>query len=222
MRSVFLRGGFLPGERRAAVRLACAAASGALLLLPAIAAAVDYPLTGTISVNGQAGALPSGGTFAGSGYDAASGAIAAGRFTFPQATTSYSSPLGPVVVTYQLSQSGQSSGQVAPDGVAALTPAILRLQVVSASSPLGPIDVGTCVLEPIEVALAGTGSPGGLDLSDAGFTIPPVGASDCGGFGSQINQAIAGDDNALALQMAGDFTPPAGDDTIFADGFEAP
>lgn len=207
-------------------RIGAKAAAGVLMALaaagaPAAAGAVDYPLTGTISVNGQAGALPAGGTFAGSDYDAASGAIAAGRFTFPQATTIYASPLGPVTVTYQLSQTGESSGQVAADGVAALTPAILRLQVISASSPLGPISVGTCVLEPIEVALGGNGSATGLDLSDAGFTIPPVGAADCGGFGSQINQAIAGDDNAIELHVAGDFTPPGGDDTIFHDGFEA-
>lgn len=207
---------------RAAARLACAAACGSWMLLPATAAAVDYPLTGTISVNGQLGALPSGGAFAGSDYDPATGAIAAGHFAFPQTTTTYASPLGPIVVTWQLAQIGQSSGQIAADGVAALTPAILRLQVISASGPLGPIGVGTCVLEPIEVALGGTGSPAGLDLSDAGFTIPPVGASDCGGFGSQINAAIAGDDNSIAVRIIGDFTPPPGDDAIFADGFETP
>ncbi|MBO9663744.1 hypothetical protein [Dokdonella sp.] len=190
--------------------------------LPAVAAAVDFPLSGTISVGGQSGALPNGGAFTGSGYDQASGVIAPGTFTFPQSSTTYTSPLGPVVVAYQLSQTGQSSGQVAADGVAALTAATLRLQVISASSPLGPINVGTCVLEPIIVALAGTGSSSGLQLSDPGFTIPPVGATDCGGFGSQINQAIAGDDNSIDLLMAGDFAPPSDQDTIFVDGFEVP
>lgn len=204
--------------RRAAGVLLAVASMG----LPAVAAAVDFPLSGTISVAGQSGALPAGGAFAGSDYDPTTGAIAAGIFTFPQATTTYSSPLGPVVVVYQLSQTDQSSGQVAADGVAMLTPSTLRLQVISASSTLGPINVGTCVFEPIEVELGGIGSSAGLDLSDPGFTIPPVGASDCGGFGSQINQAIAGDDNSIVLQMAGDFTPPSDSDTIFANGFEIP
>lgn len=206
------------GARRAAAILLALALTGS----PQVGAAVDFPLSGTISVGGDSGALPSGGAFTGSGYDPASGAVAPGTFVFPQATTTYDSPLGPVVVTYRLGQTGQSSGQVAPDGVAALTPSTLRLQVISASSPLGPINVGTCVFEPIDVVLAGTGSPAGLALSDPGFTIPPVGAADCGGFGSQINQAIAGDDNAIDLQMAGDFTPPPDNDTIFADGFDAP
>ena len=125
-------------------------------------------------------------------------------------------------MTYQLGQTDQSSGQVAADGVAALTPSTLRLQVISASSPLGPINVGTCVFEPIVVALAGTGSPTGLQLSDPSFAIPPVGAADCGGYGNQINQAIAGDDNSIDLRMAGDFTPPSDQDTIFVDGFETP
>lgn len=206
------------GPMKAAGILLAAAAAG----VPAPAAAVDYPLAGTISVNGQAGTLPAGGTFAGSDYDPATGEIAAGSFVFPQTATTYASPLGPVVVTWQLAQIGQSTGQVAADGAAALAASTLQLQVISASSTLGPIDVGTCVLGPIEVVLGGTGSPAGLELSDAGFTIPPVGASDCGGFGNQINQAIAGDNNSIVVQIAGDFTPPADDDTIFGDGFEIP
>lgn len=209
-------------ERNGTSRSASFLLLAASLWLPGIAAAVDFPLSGTITVNGNTGALPDGGVFAGSNYDPGTGAIGSGTFTFPQATTTYSSPLGPIVVTYQLSQTNQSSGQVAGDAVAALTAATLRLQVISAMSPFGSINVGTCIFEPIDVVLDGTGSAAGLDLADAGFTIPPVAPIDCGGNGSQVNQAVAGDNNSIVLQMIGDFTPPSDNDAIFEDGFEIP
>jgi hypothetical protein len=193
---------------------------GALCLGSSSASAVNFPVSGTITVNGNAGALPAGGVFGPSSYDAASGAIALGAFSFPQATTSFSSTLGLVVVTYQLSQTNMSSGQVASDGVAALTDATMKLQVIHVTISGIPVPVGTCVFQPIDVALTGTGSAAGLDLSDSGFVIPPVAPTDCGGYGNDINNAIAGSNNSIQMHLAGDFTPPAASDTIFANGFD--
>jgi hypothetical protein len=196
-----------------------------LLLVPALAPcaanATDFPVSGTISVNGNPGTLPAGGVFGGSGYNTSTGEIAAGVFSFPVATTSFNSSFGNVVVTYQLSQLNSSSGQVATDGVAALSDATLKLQVLSAS--LGgviPIDVGTCVFQPIDIILIGTGSAGGLDLADAAFTIPTVASTDCGGNGDAINTGIAGSNNSIQMHLDGDFTPPPQNDTIFANGFD--
>lgn len=196
-----------------------------LCLAPCMAGAVDFPVTGTISVNGNPGALPSGGHFGDSTYDAATGDLSAGKFTFPQATTTFhSDALGAdVTVTYQLSQTNTSSGQVAQDGVAALTSAQLKLQAISALVGFIPISFGnTCIFQAIDVDLTGTGAAGGLDLSDDSFTIPQVGATDCGGYGSQVNSGIAGSNNSLQMHLAGDFTPPSANDTIFIDGFESP
>jgi len=185
--------------------------------------ATNFAVTGTISVNGNPGALPAGGTFGNSTYNAATGAISSGKFTFPQSSTTFhSDSLGAdVTVTYQLSQTNTSTGQVAFDGVAALTSATLKLQIVSALvAGVIPIGVGTCVFQPIPVGLAGTGSSTGLDLSDASFTIPTVGATDCGGYGDQINTGVAGSNNSLQMHLAGNFTPPPEDDTIFENGFD--
>lgn len=192
-------------------------------LAPCLAQAVDFPITGTITVNGNSGALPPGGKFANSDYNPTTGAIAEGAFSFPVGTTSFPvSGVGTVTVTYQLSQLDTSTGQVATDGTAALTTATMKLEILTASVGVIPIGVGTCIFQPINFDLSGMGSASGLDLSDAAFTIPPVGPTDCGTFGSQINANIAGSNNSAQMHMAGDFTPPPADDTIFANGFESP
>ena len=192
----------------------------ALLAAPcALAGNTDYPVAGTITVNGSAGALPVG-EFTGSAYDAASGEIAAGQFVFPVATISFPSSLGTVVATYQLSQTNTAGGQVAPDGIAALDPVTMKLQIFSATLGGFPIPVGTCIFEPIDVVLDGTASASGLVLADEAFTIPPVAPTACGGNGEQINDGIAGSVNSLQMQVTGDFTPPDAADLIFADGFD--
>lgn len=201
------------GSIRASIALAL------LCALP-IAHATNFDVTGTITVNGNPGPLPAGGTFGDSTYDTATGALSAGKFTFPQATTTFPSQAGTVTVTYVLSQTNVSTGQVAGDGVAALTQAALKLQVVSASIGVIPIGIGTCVFQPINVDLAGVGAASGLDLDASGFTIPAVASTDCGGYGGQINPGVAGSNNSMQTHLAGDFTPPSQSDTIFANGFD--
>lgn len=201
-------------------------ALGLALQMAALTAAhaTNFDVTGTITINGNAGTLPTGGTFGNSIYDGATGALSSGKFTFPQSSATFHvDSLGAdVTVTYQLSQTNTSTGQVATDGVAALSQATLKLQVVSALiAGVIPIGVGTCVFQPITIDLAGTGSAAGLDLSDPAFTIPTVGSTDCGGYGDQINTGVAGSNNSMQVHLAGDFTPPPEDDTIFRNGFDA-
>lgn len=198
----------------------------ALLLLCAlpIAQATNFPVSGAITVNGNPGALPAGGVFGDSTYNVATGDISVGTFTFPQATTTFhSDSLGAdVTVTYQLSQTNSSTGLVATDGTAALTQATLKLQAISALVGFIPVSFGnSCIFQPIDVDLAGTGAASGLALSDDAFTIPQVAPTDCAGYGNQVNSGIAGSNNSIQMQMAGDFTPPT-NDTIFANGFESP
>lgn len=190
--------------------------AAALLATPVAGFAADFAVSGTIVVNGQQGALPDGGAFAGSAYDAATGAIAAGRFTFPASTASN----GAVTVRYQLSQTDTSAGQVAADGVAVLEAASLKLAVLSATYSGVPVPLGTCEFQPILLELAGSGVESGLDLADAQFDIPPAPAGNCGAFRDQINAAFAGSDNGISVHLDGDFAPPAGDDTIFRSGFD--
>ena len=202
--------------RRAAVLLGVA-----LVFATDVAMAINFPVTGTLTVNASPGVLPPGGTFGDSNYNLATGVLSAGQFTLPQGTVAFASQLGPIVVTYQLSQTNTSTGQVDSAGIAALTQATMQLAVLSATLGGIPIGVGTCVFEPIDLFLVGIGSAAGLDVTDPAFTIPPVATADCGGYGAQINAAVAGSNNAITLHLADDFTPPPGDpDRVFGDGFE--
>lgn len=188
-----------------------------LLMLPQATLAADFVVTGIATMNGNAGALPANSFFAGSAYDGATGAIASGSFTFPQTTSSN----GSTVVTWRMEQTNTSSGQVASDGVAALTDASFKLTVLSASLGGFPIPLGTCVFQPITIGLSGTVVQGGLDLADEQFDIHETPPGNCGSVRDQINATFAGSNNRIDLHLAGDFTPPGANDRIFVDGFEA-
>lgn len=181
------------------------------------ARATNFVVTGTITVNGNAGNLPNGGTFGDSTYDAATGAVSVGNFTFPESSTTINvAGFGNVTVTYQFSQTNTSTALVASDGTAAMTQVVTQLSIVSTSLP---VTVTPCVFSPINLDLAGSASSTGLDLEDREFTVPPT-ANSCGGFATQINNGLAGNSNSIAPHLAGNFTPPADNDKIFIDGFD--
>ena len=121
-------------------------------------------------------------------------------------------------MTYQFSQTNTSTALVAGDGTAAMTQVVTQLSIVAISLP---ISVTPCVFSPIHLDLAGSASSTGLDLEDREFTVPPT-TDSCGGFASAINSQLATSDNSIALHLAGDFTPPSGEDNdkIFVDGFD--
>jgi len=199
--------------------LAVAASIAAALSFAAPARATHFPVSGTITVSGNAGSLPNGGTFGDSTYDPATGALSVGQFAFPQTSTVVNVPgFGNVTVTYTFNQTNTSTALVAGDGTAAMTQVLAQLSIVSTTLPL---PVTPCRFGPIELDLAGSASSLGLDLEDRAFTVPPT-TDSCGGFASQINPQLAGDDNSIAMHLAGDFTPPSGDDNdkIFIDGFD--
>lgn len=194
-----------------------AAASFAAALVFATPALADvFPVTGTITVNGSAGSLPSG-TFANPTYDPTTGVLSTGKFAFPQSSTTINvSGVGDVTVVYQLSQTNTSTALVASDGTAAMTQVDAKIEIVSTTLP---ISVVPCRFSPILLDLAGTGSTTGLDLEDRSFTVPPT-TDSCGGFKSQINSQLAGSNNSIAPHLDGDFTPPDANDKIFIDGFD--
>ena len=193
------------------------ASFAAALTFAAPARATNFPVSGTITVNGNAGSLPSGGTFGDSAYDSATGSLSVGHFTFPQSSVTFPlSGFGNVTVTYQLTQTNTSTALVANDGTAAMTQVVTQLAIVSTTLPLS---VTPCRFGPIALDLAGSGSSAGLDLEDRAFTVPPT-TDSCGGFAGQINPQLAGSNNSIAPHLDGDFTPPADNDKIFIDGFD--
>jgi len=192
-----------------------AASFAAALAFAAPAYATNFPVSGTITVNGNAGSLPSG-TFGDSTYDSTTGALSVGKFTFPQASTTINiTGFGSVTVNYQFTQTNTSTALVASDGTAAMSQVVARLSILSTSLP---ISVTPCGFGPIGLDLTGSGSAAGLDLEDRSFTVPPT-TDSCGGFKDQINDQLATSDNSIAPHFVGDFTPPPSD-KIFFDGFD--
>lgn len=187
------------------------------------ALAETYPVTGLVTLNADSGPLPDGSNFVSSGYDLQVGELAPGQFHFPPDTISV--PYGPFTlnVTYQLVQLNQSGAMVLPDGSAMFDPVTLQIDVIAADISGGAVDLGTCSLGPIHLnELVGHGTSVELSTTDPQFVVPPVAPSDCGGYGDQINDGMAGSDNAITLKLQGNFTPPPDLDLIFADGFELP
>jgi hypothetical protein len=186
---------------------------------PGIArAAADFQVSGVFTFNGTDSTLS--GTFGPSAYSNASGVLTAGAFNFPSAMLQFG-PGGDAQYTvhYQLVQTNTSNGQVAGDGVAAMTNSTMKLHVIDAHTPAILWDVGSnCDFGPFNVLPAGMGTGSGLDLHASGITILPLDASACGGHGAQLSTGIAGTDNRTQLLLAGDFSPPP--DKIFSDSFD--
>ena len=204
--------------------LAAALALGALLCAASpSASATQYVATGTVDFGNGGDNLPAGVTFGDSSYNAGSGSLSAGRFVFPQATASNQTDYGELVVTYQLSQDNTSIGLVDGNGNAVLTTASLKLHIVSVTLSGLPISVGSnCEFEPVVWdALAGTATSSGMDLTQVTFKVPEAASGSCGSFTDDLNNALAGNDNSVALHLAGAFAPPAVSDLIYLNGFES-
>lgn len=163
----------------------------------------DQPVAGTLVINGTAGNLPRGAVFTPS----AGGKLMRGAFAFPDTTMRVTvAGYGDVDVTYRLVQTNTSMAEVAPDGVAAMTRVLARLELLGTTLPL---TVTPCAFGPIAIDLAGQGSADGLDLEAASFVIPPAAPDQCGAFGERLNAIVATANNRLQLHVAGNFSLPA-------------
>lgn len=203
-----------------ALATACCAVAGT-------ASADQLSVIGSVTINGGTStALPPDVTFGDSTYNASNGDLSAGNFTFPSSTISFDSGNG--TVTYQFSQTNTSIALVSSTGMAVLTPANMRLKVLSATYDLGigigpiPISVGSnCVFEPIHWSnLWGAATATGIELMQAAFTVPAT-QGNCGGYATRINDALQGNNNSIELLIAGTFALPASGDSdlIFFNGF---
>lgn len=208
----------LPAGTIAALAAVCCAFAGS-------ASANEFPVTGSVTINGGSSApLPAGVTFGDSTYNASNGDLSAGKFTFPSSTITFDSGKG--TATYQFSQTNTSMALVGDDGMAVLTPASMNLKVLSATYDPGtgsiPISLGSdCIFTPIHWNdLWGTRTPTGLDLMQATFTVPAT-QGNCGGLASQINDALRGNHNSIELLIGRSFALPAtgASDLIFISGF---
>ncbi|MGB8635895.1 MAG: hypothetical protein WCD36_11540 [Rhodanobacteraceae bacterium] len=181
------------------------------------AAATQYPIgSGTVTINGSSEALPAGGTFGDSSYDAGTGYLSPGKFAFPQATVAN----GDFTITYQLAQSDTSAALVGSNGNVGFTTASMQLSIVSASYLGFPVSVSPCRFSPIAWGtLGGSASATGMHISNGIFTVPPT-TDSCGGYQAQINDALAGNQNSITMVIDGNFTPPALDDRVYMDGFD--
>lgn len=187
------------------------------------ALAVTYPVTGLVTLNAESRPVPPGSVFTSSGYDSVTGELGVGQFHFPPDTVTEQSGLFTLEVTFQFVQLNQSGAMVLPSGSAMFDPVSLRINVISAEVNGSSVNLGPCSLGPIHLnELAGNGTPVELSTNDPQFSVPPVSPSACGGYGDEINDALAGGSNAITLKLLGDFSPPPDLDLIFVDGFELP
>ena len=174
-------------------------------LFACASASADRPVAGTLVINGAAGDLPRGATFVPS--PSSGGRFLRGVFAFPDTTMRVTvAGYGDVDVTYRLVQTNTSMAEVAPDGVAAMTRVLARLELVGTTLPL---TVTPCAFGPIAIDLAGQGSANGLDLEAAPFAIPPAAPDQCGAFGARLNALVATRNNRLQVHVAGNFSRPA-------------
>jgi len=174
-------------------------------LFASSAAWADQPVAGALVINGAAGNLPRGAVFAPA--PSAGGKLVRGAFAFPDTTIRVTvAGYGDVDITYRLVQTNTSMAEVAPDGVAAMTRVLARLELVGTTLPL---TVTPCAFGPIAIDLAGQGSANGLDLEAASFAIPPAAPDQCGAFGARLNALVATANNRLQVHVAGNFSPPA-------------
>jgi hypothetical protein len=187
------------------------------------ARATDFPVSGSVTVNGQSGEIPAGAKFTSPGYDASSGILSAGTFTFPITTETTVEGGLTYVLRYQMIHLNTSHGLIAADGVAAISDARFKLKVISITVAGFPMSIGTCEIEPITVELTGVATENGLHLADDQFDIPEVPAGMCGLFRDNFNDVFPGSDNNMSLVLEGDFPLPAAiPDAIFRHGFERP
>lgn len=188
---------------------------------PARLAVLNYPVVGSIWVNGRAEDLGTGATFVAQSFNAQTGQVGPGAFVYPAHTVTYSTSLGPAVVTYQIVQTNQSGGTVQTDTSVSLSMAEVRTDILAASLGGFTVVSGNCSASPVTLELSGHVESGGMFLRDDQFTIPSFSGSGCGTAVSILNSFFLGDNNSVSLIVKGAFVPDAAG-LLFRDGFDIP
>lgn len=203
-------------ERRRYVRFFCALLFCAALPVHAFDQGIDavegtppdkifrgridgQPVAGQLVVNGYPMPFPNG-SFAAGGQQASPG-VYGGRLYFPPSTLqSNVNGLGMVTLNTQLVNQGVASHSLVLPETASIQMTDVYLRLTSATVSGVPVSLGSdCNFGPILINATGIWNISAAAMSANGVTIPPVPANACGGFGTTLNNSIAGSNNSVSI-----------------------
>ena len=196
-------------------RLVLPAAALCALAAAGTAAAGDYiyrysfeprPVTGSTTVNGYPMPFPNGASV--NGAHAPSSGTYGGPFYFP--TQTLQAPingLGMVTLTVQWVHLGTSSAQYLDNTSATVTVNQMYLELQTAVVSGVPVPLSNCMFGPITWNTSGSWNVSYSHSTQTGFTIPPVGPTDCSGYGSTISNSVAADASDMSALSAAWIAP---------------
>jgi len=160
------------------------------------------PVSGQFVINGFPLTFPAG-SWANGGQQA-SPAVYPGSFYFPQTTLqSHVNGLGFVTLNVQLQHRGTTYNPLLANHVAGVQLDNVYLQLYSATVSGIPVALGSdCVFGPIVLGATGSWNAAAATMSGGGIVIPPVPATACSGYGTTLNNSIAGSNNTVTITIA--------------------
>lgn len=164
------------------------------------------PLTGEFRVDNYPAPFAAGSRLNGD-VERETGAIQGRLAPAPAQLQDIATGLGAVTLRLQLWENGAGGGQIAGNGTATFgaSDLFLRLQHVTVNGNVVSVG-GDCQFGPITWALAGNSDANSIDMTQNPYVIPPVSATACNNFGTQLNSVFAGSDgsggNTVTLSLA--------------------
>lgn len=157
------------------------------------------PVTGQLVVNGFPMPFPAGSHVGGA--QQASPGVYGGRFYFPPSTLqSNVNGLGLVTLNTQLVHQGTTSNTLALPEQAGIQLTDVYLRLTSATVSGVPVSLGSdCNFGPILINAQGVWNISAAAMSGNSVTIPPVPSTACAGFGTTLNNSIAGSNNSVSI-----------------------
>lgn len=157
------------------------------------------PVTGQFVVNGYPMPFPNG-SFVGGAQQASPG-LYGGRFYFPPSTLqSNVNGLGLVTLNTQLVHQGFSDNPLVLPEFASIQMADVYLRLTAATVSGIPVSLGNdCNFGPILINAQGIWNISAAAMSGNNISIPPVPPTACGGYGTTLNNSIAGSNNSVSI-----------------------
>lgn len=159
------------------------------------------PVSGQLVIDGYPMPFPAGSYV--DGAQQASPAVYGGVFYFPP--TTLQSPingLGLVTLSLQLFHRGSTYNPIVGTNLAGIQMDNVYLQLYSATVSGIPVPLGSdCSFGPVVLGATGTWNSSFATMSGNEIVIPPVPAGACSGYGTTLNDAIAGSNNSVTITI---------------------
>ena len=108
-----------------------------------------------------------------------------------------------MTLNVQLHHRGTTYNPLVANNVAGVQLDNVYLQLYSATVSGIPVALGSdCQFGPIVLGATGTWNASAATMSGGGIVIPPVPATACSGYGTTLNNSIAGSNNSVTITIA--------------------